>query len=95
MASQYLNIYKYILKLYSMFWLLLEYYVKYYIVLHNVMKKYIHFNNTGTLNQWSPTTGPRTGTGPWTNWYWDAQEIMNYFPPAPSAAKLQRAARSA
>ena len=30
-------------------------------------------------DQLSPTPGPRTGPGPWINWYRAAQEMINYF----------------
>ena len=32
----------------------------------------------GNVEQWSPTPGPRTGTGPWLNQYWAAQELISY-----------------
>ena len=31
------------------------------------------------LEQWSPTPGPQTGTGPWIKWYRAAQGTLNYF----------------
>ncbi|GBL80086.1 hypothetical protein AVEN_29093-1 [Araneus ventricosus] len=31
------------------------------------------------IKQWSPTPGPRTGTGPWIKWYRTAQGTLNCF----------------
>ncbi|GBL92711.1 hypothetical protein AVEN_119102-1 [Araneus ventricosus] len=36
-------------------------------------------NSLDLLQQWSPTPGPWTGTGPWIKWYRAAQGTLNYF----------------
>ncbi|XP_017160674.1 probable fructose-2,6-bisphosphatase TIGAR A [Poecilia reticulata] len=39
------------------------------------LSKYSGRGGEDHLDQWSSTTGPRTGTGPWTNWYQAAKEM--------------------